>query len=80
MCSYTSSLMTRTLVGASSSSSRRMSSGDQTVPLGLFGLLMMMARVLELRAAPILSKSGRKVPGVSGTRTTVAPVSSMLGT
>jgi hypothetical protein len=41
---------------------------------------MTMARVRGDSAAAILSKSGRKLPGVSGTRTTRAPVSSMLGT
>ena len=40
----------------------------------------MMARVRGVSAAAILSKSGRKVPGVSGTRTTMPPASSMLGT
>jgi hypothetical protein len=31
-------------------------------------------------AAAMASKSGRKLPGVSGTRTTTPPASSMLGT
>jgi hypothetical protein len=57
-----------------------MSSRVQTVALGLCGLLIRMARVLGVMAAAILSKSGRKVPGVSGTRTTVPPARSMLGT
>ena len=80
MCSYTSSLIKSALVGASSSARRCMSAGCQMVPLGLCGLLMMSARVLALMAAASWSKSGRKLPGVSGTRTTLAPVSSMLGT
>ena len=48
-----------------------MSARDQTVPLGLCGVLMMMARVRGVMAAAIASKSGRKVPGVSGTCTAV---------
>ena len=65
---------------ASSSARRFRSAACQMVPLGLCGLLMMRARVRGVNAAAILSKSGRKLPGVSGTRTTVAPVNSMLGT
>jgi len=57
-----------------------MSAADQTMPLGLCGLLMRMARVRGDSAAAILSQSGRKLPGTSGTRTTLAPASSMLGT
>ena len=57
-----------------------MSAGDQTVPLGLCGVLMMSRRVRGVSAAAILAKSGAKLPGVSGTRTAVAPASSMLGT
>ena len=53
---------------------------DHTVALGLCGLLISRARVLPLIAAAILSKSGRKLPGVSGTRTTMPPANSMLGT
>jgi hypothetical protein len=41
----------------------RMSAAVHTVPLGLCGLLTMMARVRGVRAAAILSKSGRNVPG-----------------
>ena len=48
--------------------------------LGLCGELTMMALVLGVMAAPISPKSGRKVPGVSGTRTTTPPASSMFGT
>ena len=80
MCSYTSSLISSVSVGASSSCSLSISSRDQTVALGLCGELTRIARVLLFRAAAILPKSGRKVPGVSGTRTTVPPASSMLGT
>jgi hypothetical protein len=58
----------------------RISSSVQTVALGLCGVLMMIARVRGLSAAAILSKSGRKVPGTSGTRTTLPPARSMLGT
>ena len=72
MCSYTSSLITSTSVGASRSCRRSISSRVQTVALGLCGELTMMARVRGVSAAAILSKSGRKVPGVSGTRTTRA--------
>ncbi len=50
------------------------------VALGLCGLLMRMARVRGVMAALILAKSGRKVPGVSGTRTALPPARSMLGT
>jgi hypothetical protein len=57
-----------------------MSASLHTVPLGLCGELMTIARVLLVMAAPILSKSGRNVPGVSGTRTATPPASSMLGT
>ncbi len=57
-----------------------MSARLQMVALGLCGLLIRMARVRGLIAAPILSKSGRKLPGVSGTRTGMPPASSMLGT
>jgi hypothetical protein len=57
-----------------------MSWRDHTVPLGLCGLLMRMARVRGVMACAISAKSGRKVPGVSGTRTTTPPASSMLGT
>jgi hypothetical protein len=80
MCSYTSSLMTSTSVGASNSSRRRMSAADQMVALGLCGVLTMIARVRLVRAAAILPKSGRNVCGVSGTRTTAPPASSMFGT
>ncbi|MNT62160.1 hypothetical protein D3C72_1998540 [compost metagenome] len=67
-------------VEASRSSSWRISSAVQMVALGLCGLLMRMARVRGVIAALILPKSGRKVPGVSGTRTALPPASSMLGT
>jgi hypothetical protein len=60
MCSYTSSLISSTSVGARISCSLRMSASVQTVALGLCGLLTMMARVRGVRAAVILSKSGRK--------------------
>ena len=80
MCSYTSSLMSKTSVGARISCSLRMSSKLHTVALGLCGLLITMARVFGPMAALILSKSGLKVPGASGTRTAVPPASSMLGT
>jgi hypothetical protein len=40
---------------------------------------MMIARVRGVMAASISAKSGRKVPGVSGTRTTTPPASSTLG-
>ena len=80
MCSYTSSLITKTSVGASRSCSCCISARVQTVPLGLCGVLIMIARVRGESAAAILAKSGRKVPGTSGTRTTVPPASSMLGT
>ena len=79
MCSYTSSLMSKMLVGASKSCSLSISSRLQTMALGLCGELTMMARVLGVMAAAILSKSGRKVPGVSGTRTATPPAMSMLG-
>ena len=72
--------MSRISVGASRSCSWRMSPSLQVVALGLCGLLMMMARVRGVMAALILSKSGRKVPGVSGTRTATPPASAMLGT
>ena len=49
------------------------------VPLGLCGLLMTSTRVRGDRAAAMRSKSGRKLPGVSGTRTTVPPASSVAG-
>jgi hypothetical protein len=80
MCSYTSSAITNTSVGASRSSSLRISGAVQMVALGLCGVFTMMARVRGESAAAILSKSGRNVPGVSGTRTTLPPASSMLGT
>jgi hypothetical protein len=51
---------------------RCMSAALQTVALGLCGLLTMMARARREAAAMRLSKSGRKLPGVSGTRTTRA--------
>jgi hypothetical protein len=51
----------------------------QTVALGLCGELTMIARVRGVIAAAIAAKSGRKLPGVSGTRTTVPPASSMFG-
>ena len=57
-----------------------MSWADHTVALGLCGLLMTIARVLGVSAAPMRSKSGRNLPGVNGTRTTVPPASSMFGT
>ena len=80
MCSYTSSLMSSTSVGASNSCRVCMSCALQTVALGLCGLLMIRARVRGVRAALILPKSGRKVPGARGTRTALPPASSMLGT
>ena len=80
MCSYTSSLMSRTLVGAKMSCNRRMSASLHTVPLGLCGLLMMIARVRSVMAEAMASKLGRKLPGTKGTRTTRPPASSMLGT
>ena len=80
MCSYTSSEISSTLVGASSSSSVRMSASVHTVALGLCGVLTMMRRVRGVSAAAILPKSGRKLPGVSGTRTTTPPANSILGT
>ena len=80
MCSYTSSLISTMLVGANKSCSRRISASFHTMPLGLCGLLMTMARVREVMAAAIASKSGRKVPGTSGTRTTTPPANSILGT
>jgi hypothetical protein len=52
----------------------------QTVALGLCGVLTMMARVLRRDRRGDLREVGRKVPGASGTRTTVPPASSMLGT
>ena len=67
-------------MGASSSSSVRMSSAVHTVALGLCGVLMINRRVRGVMAAAILAKSGRKLPGVSGTRTTTPPASAMLGT
>jgi hypothetical protein len=79
MCSYTSSLMTTTSVGRSSSARRAMSSPDQTVPLGLCGELTMIALVFAPSAAPMRSKSGRNVPGRSGTWTVRPPASSTLG-
>ncbi|MOA42032.1 hypothetical protein D3C78_1640520 [compost metagenome] len=66
-------------MGASSSSSVRISSADQTVALGLCGVLMISRRVRGLMAAEILSKLGRNVPGVSGTRTGTPPARRMLG-
>ena len=80
MCSYTSSLMSTMLVGSKISCSVSMSCLDQIMPLGLCGELIRMARVLGVIAARILSKSGRKVPGLRGTRTTTPPANSMLGT
>ena len=80
MCSYTSSLITSVSVGASRSCRRSISSRVHTVALGLCGELMMIARVRGDRAAALRSKSGRNVPGTSGTRTTTPPASSMLGT
>ena len=56
-----------------------MSARLQMVPLGLWGELMMMQRVRGVIAAAILSKSGRKVPGVKGTRTATPPASAILG-
>ena len=79
MCSYTSSLISSTWVGARISCSRSMSASLHTVALGLCGELINMARVRGVMAALMRSKSGRKLPGVSGTRTTVPPASSMLG-
>ena len=58
----------------------RISASLQMVALGLCGLLMMSRRVRGVMAAEILAKSGRKVPGVSGTRTATPPASSILGT
>ena len=72
--------MSSTLVGANSACRRSISWSVQTMPLGLCGELIRMARVLGVMAALIWSKSGRKVPGVSGTRTVVPPASAMLGT
>ncbi|MCY1560949.1 hypothetical protein D9M68_981480 [compost metagenome] len=57
-----------------------MSAALQTMPLGLCGLLIISARVRGDKAAAMASKSGRKLPGVSGTRTATPPASSMLGT
>ena len=79
MCSYTSSLITNTSVGASRFCRASMSAWLHTVPLGLCGVLMMMARVLGVSAAAIFAKSGRNVPGVKGTRTTTPPANTMLG-
>ncbi len=56
-----------------------MSARDQTVPLGLCGVLTTMARVRGERAAAIRSKSGAKVPARSGTCTGVAPQRRMFG-
>ena len=79
MCSYTSSAITNASVGRSSSASRRMSSADQVVALGLCGVFTMMARVRGVSAAAMRGKSGRKVPGVSGTCTARPPASVMFG-
>ncbi|MNT44590.1 hypothetical protein D3C72_1811240 [compost metagenome] len=67
-------------MGASRSSSCCISCAVQVVPLGLCGVLISIKRVLGVMAAAILPKSGRKVLGVSGTRTGTPPASSMLGT
>ena len=47
-----------------------MSAADHTVALGLCGLLAIRSRVRGDRAAAMSPKSGLKLPGVSGTRTT----------
>ena len=66
-------------VGASSAARRCISSAVHTVPLGLCGELRISARVRGVMAAPMTEKSGRKLPGTSGTGTSVPPASSMLG-
>ncbi|MOA60944.1 hypothetical protein D3C78_1859630 [compost metagenome] len=66
-------------MGASSSSSVRISSAVHTVALGLCGVLMISSRVRGVIAAAIFAKSGRKVRGVSGTRTATPPARRMLG-
>ena len=55
------------LVGCSSAASWRISSADQTVALGLCGVLIISARVRGVMAAAIAAKSGRNVPAVNGT-------------
>ena len=52
---------------------------DQTVALGLCGVLTISARVRGVIAAAILAKSGSKLPGVSGTCTATPPARLMLG-
>ena len=66
-------------VGASSAASRCISAAVQTVALGLCGEFSSIALVRGVIAAAMAAKSGRKLPGVSGTRTTLAPASSMFG-
>ena len=61
ICSYTSSPISRMLVGPAVLSAR-MSSAVQMVALGLCGLLMMSRRVRGVMAAAIFAKSGRKLP------------------
>ena len=72
--------MSSTSVGASRAARRSISSRVQTVALGLWGELRISARVRGVSAAERAAKSGRKVRGVRGTLTTLAPASSMLGT
>jgi hypothetical protein len=66
-------------VGASNSARRCISAAVHAVALGLCGEFTIRARVRGVTAAAMASKSGLKLPGVSGTRTTVPPASSMLG-
>jgi hypothetical protein len=58
-----------------------MSASLQTVPLGLCGELMTIARVLPGEGgADLVEVGAERLPGVSGTRTAMPPASSMLGT
>jgi len=72
--------MSSASVGRRISARRSRSALRQTVALGLCGVLTRIARVRGPTARAIASKSGRKLPACSATRTTVPPASSMLGT